>query len=216
MINLRDAKIRNTPYPHADLSDMFDLDVYAGMLRNWPDEKLFAKMGRGYEKLSLSERNNPDDYRRVIGTTYVWGAVHQYVKGDLFLRDVTELTGIRLSPYEYRARFEFSSMPANGGYIAPHTDIPSKVVTICAYLPTPSWKPEWGGGTDILVPKEGTTPADYKTPLGDFDIVHTTPFIPNAGVLFIKSDDSWHSAGPFAGPEGEWRRSLTINIERVK
>ena len=98
----------------------------------------------------------------------------------------------------------------------PHTDIPSKVVTLILPMMAPgTWDDAWGGSTDVLVPKPGITAKDYSTPLEDFDIVARYPCLPNQAVLFLKWANSWHSVGPLQGPPGRWRRTLTINIERV-
>src|SRR5256885_897092 len=55
------------------------------------------------------------------------------------------------------ARFEFSMLPANGGFIRPHTDSPHKIITlVVAMLNEGEWNPEFGGGTEVLRPRDIT------------------------------------------------------------
>src|SRR5215212_3715398 len=53
----------------------------------------------------------------------------------------------------HSARFEFSMLPADGGFIKPHTDSPQKIVTlVIAILNDGEWHPSFGGGTEVLRP----------------------------------------------------------------
>jgi hypothetical protein len=117
-----------------------------------------------------------------------------------------------------KTRWEFSLLPADGGCLRPHTDIPSKLLTVVLSMRPigdETWLPEWGGGTDVLRPIGDTPPDDYKADLSAFEVVHTYPYVPNQAVVFVKSKDSWHSVGPIAGPAAALRRTVTINVERA-
>ena len=55
------------------------------------------------------------------------------------------------------ARFEFSALPADGGNLPPHTDAPTKIVTmIVSILEDGEWDEAIGGGTDVNWPKDDT------------------------------------------------------------
>jgi hypothetical protein len=118
-----------------------------------------------------------------------------------------------------RARFEFAAMPASGGELRPHRDLASKVVTIVVSMlsEASAWDPAWGGSTDVLVPRDPTVEwRDYAAPLDAFDVVHRYPYVPNQAVVFVKSDNSWHSVGPMTGGATDSpRRTITINLERA-
>lgn len=220
MLTFDQVEFRMTPYPIGCAHGVFAQDRYANLVATYPDEKVFAHMGQGYEKLSLSERNRPQEYVRVLQTTPGWMAVYRYVKSVDFLLAVHRLLKAHglslLRTGQFTSRFEFSSMPGDGGLIAPHTDIASKVVTlIVPMMAEGDWDPAWGGGTDVLIPKPGVDAIDYRTPREQFDLAHSYPCAPNQAVVFLKSMHSWHSVGPIQGPPGTWRRTLTINIERV-
>lgn len=205
------------PYVIGLAPQVFDPDAYARCVRAYPDESLFARMTGGYEKFSLSERNHPTDYHAVVHHE-PWRGLHRYIKSADFINDVgtcLATVGVSLDGV-FRSRFEFSSLPAAGGMLKPHTDIPSKVVTLILPMMAPgAWNPAWGGSTDVLVPSPGVVAKDYETPLEAFDIVARYPCDPNQAVVFLKWDNSWHAVGPIQGPPGHWRRTLTVNIERV-
>jgi len=219
MLTLTRATFLQEPYPIGVAAEVFPEAVYRGLVEAYPAEAAFIHMTGVYDKFSLSEVNNPKAYLKFVGSSAIWAAFYSYVKGAEFPRAVARLLKEHgLKPFAagtYRSRFEFSSLPAAGGLIWPHTDIASKVVTLIIPMMRPGeWDKTWGGGTDVLVPKLGVTPEDYKTPREQFDCPASFPCDPNQAVVFIKSDHSWHSVGPIQGPAGRWRRTLTINIER--
>jgi hypothetical protein len=48
------------------------------------------------------------------------------------------------------------------------------------------------------------------------EVIDTYEFMPNQGVVFIKTFNSWHSVRPMTGPDaGALRKTLTINIVRA-
>jgi hypothetical protein len=200
---------------------MNDVD-YEALVAAFPPEDTFAELTGAYKKLSLSERYNADIYKTTIKTSPYWSAFHAYIKSKAFVEQVFgTLMRNQLTIYggydgQYKSRFEFSALPADGGMIFPHRDISSKVVTLVVpVVREPEWKQKWGGGTDFLRPLTNAVCEDYKTPKSDFASFLTLPFFPQQAAIFIKTDNSWHSVGPIAGPAGRFRRTLTINIERA-
>ena len=118
------------------------------------------------------------------------------------------------------ARFEFSALPADGGNLPPHTDAPTKIVTmIVSILEDGEWDEAYGGGTDVNWPKDETQDLQPDEPgrraSTRWRCSHTYPFTPNQCVLFVKTFNSWHSVAPMHGPPGKLRRTLTINIEAL-
>jgi len=220
MLTFDQVEFRRTPYPIGCAQTVFASDVYTDLVATYPDEKDFAVMGQGYQKRSLSERNNSRYYLQVVKTVPIWTAFYRYIKSHGFLLSVHRALKAHdlrvLHAGQFTSRFEFSSMPGDGGLIAPHTDITSKVITLIVPMMLPGdWDMAWGGGTDVLVPKPGVKALDYQTPREQFDLAHSYPCTPNQAVIFLKSEHSWHSVGPIQAPSGTWRRTLTINVERV-
>lgn len=218
-----------TPYPYALAREVFDPATYAGLVASWPPIQAFKQLTSGYHKWSLSERNHPKAYHAFLAARPEWRAVFTEVKSTEFVERVLVTLGYLGIPVPleaYHTRFEFSALPAAGGRIDPHRDVPGKVVTLVIPIyDADEWDPDWGGGTDLLTPlgDPATFPlsafgtSDYMVPVKDFRVDATAPYVPNQALLFVRSEASWHSVGPFTGPDqGPWRKTLTINIERYK
>ena len=117
-----------------------------------------------------------------------------------------------------RARFEFSALPSDGGSIRPHTDAPSKIITlVISILKAGDWNPAWKGGTDILRPKDIRKSYNFHNHYLDFDecdTLKTIEYVPNQCILFLKTFNSLHSVAPIQNRGGSvYRRTLTVNIE---
>lgn len=79
------------------------------------------------------------------------------------------------------------------------------------------WQDQWGGGTDILVPKDVTKSFNYmnaQVPYDQTDMTATVPYKPNQAMIFVKTHNSLHGVREMSGPEGVMRRTLTVVIER--
>ena len=132
---------------------------------------------------------------------------------------LSKFTGyrIKLGTLPITSRFEFSLMPANGGHILPHTDAPTKIITMVIPLIGPSgWDASWGGGTEILRIKNKMHSFNHVNryrQFDEFDTVKTFEFQKNRRLLFIKTFNSWHAVRPMSGPNDMFRATLTINIE---
>ncbi|HXK26387.1 MAG TPA: hypothetical protein VMS55_27235 [Myxococcota bacterium] len=115
------------------------------------------------------------------------------------------------------SRFEFSALPASSGHLAPHTDSPGKLITLVVTMTRDGeWDSAWGGGTDILKPKDASDSYNYSNrqiPYEQCEVLRTVEFVPNQALLFIKTFNSLHGVRPMKGPEALLRRTLTLNIE---
>ena len=217
MLSLAKLQWETEPYPHGVATDVFEPDVYASLVANFPHAALgeFVKFGGGNKKLSLSEVNNPEAYFTIVQNNAVWAGLLQQIKSPEFQAHIMGAVREYVPTVPTTARFEFSSLPARGGCLLPHRDIPSKIVTlVIPMVRSKEWREEWGGGTDLLVPRPGfPEPVDYKAAFGVFDIAKTIPYAGNQAFVFLRSEKSWHSVGPIRGPEGKTRRTLTVNLE---
>lgn len=123
-----------------------------------------------------------------------------------------------LSKPKLSARFEFSMLPANGGYIKPHTDAPGKIITLVIPMVNEGdWSHSWGGGTEIMRPKDVTKSFNLLNKQLEFNEVQTVEtfdFSPNQCLIFVKTFNSLHAVRPMKGDNSSFMRStLTINIE---
>jgi hypothetical protein len=213
---------RREPYVIGAAQNVLEPALYTALAESFPPLELFKAFGGG-RKWSLSTVNHPDQYAGFLKSNPLWQAFARYIKDPAFIEQIRMvLKAHGLTPLDghdkLKARFEFSAMSADGGCIRPHTDITSKLVTLVVSMlpPVEDWDPAWGGGTDVLVPKNTETPPDdYKAGFEAFDVVGTYPYQPNQCVLFIKSPASWHAVAPMVGPGAALRRTLTINVERA-
>jgi hypothetical protein len=160
MLNYNMVNMRYEPYPLAVLRPALDPGLYNELADNFPDERLFGGLPKFPYKLSLSEKWEPDNYRRFLRENRPWREFHAWVKSDDFIhRTVEFLTenhvelplgeafesgSQRLRRYfksikrghlpsrgmRLRSRFEFSSLRADGGRVEPHTDAARKVITL--------------------------------------------------------------------------------------
>lgn len=223
MLNFDRLSFRRDPYVIGAAADVLEPALYRALADSFPPLEMFKAFGGGNRKWSLSTVNNPDQYAGFLKGDDLWRAFARYIKDPLFIeqmRMVLKTHGLQPLEVEVplKARFEFSMLPADGGCLRPHTDLPSKLVTlVVSMLPKmDDWDRVWGGGTDVLKPKPGSPPLDdYRADLDAFDVVETYAYVPNQCVVFVKTADSWHSVGPLGGPEGALRKTLTINIERA-
>ncbi len=244
MLNLTKADFTYEPYPVCYIPDVLDPELYERLTASYPDQDLFEyKPGLGH-KYSLSEGNNGENYRRFLAGDADWRAFHAYIKSPEFVESalsflkehnidlglkrrkvVSDRKSRHSSLYarlrrvtELSARFEFSMMAAQGGHILPHTDAPNKLITFVISMVKPGeWNPDWGGGTEVCLPKDRSKIYNHVNSYMQFDEVETLnafEFNPNQCVLFIKTYNSWHQVSPIRGPENApLRKTITINIE---
>jgi hypothetical protein len=207
----------------------------------------FEAMGKRGRKFTLSEKENPKVYNDFVQNSPVWREFHRWIKSDDFCygalamlkehfidlgfkqkepmsRYVSNLSAAVRGKFAsrdiipLRARFEFSALPSDGGSLPPHTDAPSKIVTmVVSMVKDGEWNPAFGGGTDVNQPKKIEHAYNQVNRLADFsdmDVAHTYEFTPNQAVIFVKTYNSWHSVRPMTGNDPTLlRRTLTVNIE---
>ncbi|HEX6718407.1 MAG TPA: hypothetical protein VF088_14975 [Pyrinomonadaceae bacterium] len=249
MLSFKNARFLYEPYPIGVAAGIFDDDFYNELIDSFPPVELFSFMPFHGNKYSLSELNNPDAYHEYVRTTPCWSNFHRWLKRPEFPGEVLEMLrqhkidlevpaaranggggGSRLrrllagnaapSAPVLSARFEFSMLPANGGFIRAHTDSPQKIVTLVISMARKGeWEPAFGGGTEVLRPKDITNNFNFKNTYLEFDEVETLTtfdYVPNNCVIFIKTFNSLHAVRPMTAPNGGlMRKTLTVNIEKV-
>ncbi len=238
---------RYEPFPIGIAKPLMDETVYQELVQSYPPREIFAYLPKVGHKYSLSEKYNGREYQDFIRSNAAWRDLHGWMKSDGFIVSVMSalkeryidlghdksktlaqrtfklIKGIargRLRPGSARlsTRFEFSMLPADGGHIVPHTDLPSKVVTlIVSMVGEGEWDPSFGGGTDINQPKDvkhSFNQLNRQARFEDMEVLDTYDFTPNQAVIFVKTFNSWHSVRPMTGQGSPaMRKTLTINIE---
>lgn len=246
MLNFDAIKFDYDPYPIGIAKGALEPGLYEELIDAFPDDKIFVSKEYHGVKLSLSQLNNGSGYHAHLRRNPVWKRFYDYIKSDAFVHETMTMLkahnvdlGLDKVPFTDRiakrvkafrrgspqphfptlkSRFEFSSMPITGGSIRPHTDAPSKVVTmVIPILREGEWQEEYGGGTSVVWPKDRSRSFNQVNGYMDFDeveCVRTYPFEPNQCLVFVKTYNSWHAVWPMTGNDPTiLRRTLTINIE---
>ena len=246
MLDFRQIHFDYEPYPVGLARQVFDNNTYRELVDSFPPMDLFRYKPDKGGKYSLSQVNHGVKYRLFIRSSPPWRRFHSFIKSPAFIDGVLDMLksynldlgfpgpgwGERLylkarairrgNPIPHfprlKARFEFSAMPITGGNILPHSDHFKKTVTmVIPMLREDEWRDEWGGGTSIVWPKDGTRVFNVVNDYLDFDDVETIKtfaFEPNQCLVFIKTHNSWHGVTPMTGDDPRTlRKTLTINIE---
>jgi hypothetical protein len=243
-LQFNDTTFTYEPYPIGLVRNVLPQDLYSQLIAAWPATELFEFKQLLGNKYSLSEVNHPHHYRRYVRTQPAWRELHGYFKSREFLHEtiamlfkhhldvglggqflaregqlslIDKLKVLRRTR-KLSARFEFSMLPADGGFIKPHTDAPQKLITlVLSMMPPGEWDSAFGGGTEMLKPRDITRNYNYMNRQFEFEQMETVgsfPFEPNQAVVFIKTFNSWHAVHPIRGAGSKiMRKTVTINIE---
>ena len=226
MFNWDKVSVRHEPYTVFYIRDLLQPSYYHELAETFPllsDFRYRATLGNKY----LLTEAEGEPYYDFVKTYPAWRKFHAEIKSVNFREQVLSFLRSHMNqeiqdgePAEsFTARFEFSVLPTNGGSQRPHTDSPRKVVTlVLSLMKEGEWNPDWGGGTSICTPKDHTLRSNYSNKYLDFDdveVIDTFPFVPNAGVLFVKTDVSWHCVTPINLPvDGTIRKTVAISLYR--
>jgi hypothetical protein len=247
MIQLNRMNFDYVPFPIGVLDNAVEKEKYEKLVDAFPAPELFQFKKELGNKYSLSELNNRENYFKFVKGNPIWTDFYEYVKSPKFIESVIKtlrdnnlklgleaceikqktvgqndsiLTKIadRLSGKPYlSSRFEFSMLNADGGYLLPHTDSPTKVITLVQTIVKPGeWDRSYGGGTAINKPLDDKKYFNFLNEQLKFEEVSTlktVEFEANQCMLFIKTFNSFHSVATVKGPKDKLRRTLTINIE---
>jgi hypothetical protein len=246
-ISFGNLRFRYEPFPIGVAHPVLDAALYRELVQRYPQAADFAYLPKFGHKYALSEKFNAEAYHRFLRSEPLWRELHGWIKSEDFIVEVMDVlrdhgidlgygaqppAGRRLiramkhvlrpsqKPRTRRlsARFEFSMLPADGGSVFPHTDLPSKIVTIIvSMVGEGEWDPAVGGGTDVnrpFEPRQIFNRLNARGRFEDMEILDTFPFLPNQAVMFVKTFNSWHSVRPMTGAGSKaMRKTLTINIE---
>jgi hypothetical protein len=250
MLSFRNTEFSYEPYPIGVSSNVLEPSIYDRLVASFPPKALFEFKPSLGNKYSLSEVNNATQYHDFVRSSSNWREFHTYIKDQSFIAFVLDMlrqhfidlsppaqlpartlpakvlqrllrTGLTRLRSDLSARFEFSMLPAHGGFIKPHTDAPQKIVTLVISMLRPDeWNSGYGGGTDVMKPRDIRQNYNHLNRYLEFDEVETLgsyPYVPNQCVVFIKTFNSLHAVRPMTGPKSDlMRRTLTINIERSR
>ena len=218
------ASARTYPFTHLVIDDVFPAAFYAKMQSLMPDDDNYtplAETGRvssnyNPHRLAFFEReasSNKLSAAQRIFWTDAFAALHHEDLGAWVLAKfydvIAERLGLNAPDAHMNLQTEIFLMRDLESYkLGPHTDSPSKVVSVLFYLPANANRPELG--TSLYTPKDpsfvckGGPHHDAR----DFDRVTTIPYRPNTMVAFPKTTNCFHGVEPVTGIDG--RRDILL------
>ncbi|HEY6231810.1 MAG TPA: 2OG-Fe(II) oxygenase [Pyrinomonadaceae bacterium] len=247
MFHFDDLVFDYEPYPIGVARNVFEAALYGQLVADFPPEELFEYKEVLGHKYSLSEVNHPEQYHQYVQSHETWKKLFEFIKRPEFPYEIFDTLGqhhielgvppasaaspggwrgmysaLRSRPSSPRlnTRFEFSMLPADGGCIKPHTDAPQKIVTlVVAMLEAAEWNEAFGGGTEVMKPKDisrNYNRVNHQLEFDEVETLRTFEYQPNQCVVFIKTFNSLHGVRPMRGQGTKlMRKTLTINIEKL-
>ena len=224
LYQLLNTPIRNYPFEHIYVQDVFPSEFYHSLLSNLPEKEHYSsieKLGRvskgHYLERSLFPLVEESIHLLPIEKKTFWlnflnmFASKEFEQAALFVFAdlIEEKFGSLATQPKLKWVVELVKDTANYS-IGPHTDIPEKIITLIFYLPENSQHPHIG--TSLFAPKN----VDYSDPHGHhhhfegFKLITTMPYTPNTMFGFIRQDTSWHGVVPIKEPIE--RNSLTFQL----
>jgi hypothetical protein len=218
---IANAPIREFPYPHILVRDVFPADYYRELRANLPEEsalKTLAALGR-VKGSDYPARLAMPLTRESVGTfpgpqRAFWEAVGNWILTGGF----REVMIAKFAPYLQRRLGDLSKVDLNDEVLivrdrttyslGPHTDAPRKVLSFLFYLPPDDSKPHLG--TSIYLPLdpkfrcEGGPHYHFRK----FRRILTMPYVPNTLFAFVKTANSFHGVEPIDEPDV--RRDLML------
>lgn len=214
LYNIGNTPVREYPYPHIFVRDVFPADFYEELRRNLPPMdvmKTLGQLGRvsggDYAEravlLLTPEHLAPlDESRRGF-----WERLQQWLLGPRFTHTMIS----KFAPYLAqrlgdlrKVRFGHEAMvirDRTNYSLGPHTDSPRKALSFLFYLPADASREYLG--TSIYLPRDPnfTCAGGPHYKFTNFDRMLTMPYVPNALFAFMKTHNSFHGVEPLEEPE---------------
>jgi hypothetical protein len=210
LYQIANAPIREYPYAHIYVENIFPDDFYAQLRANWPDSSALVKIadtgrvakGAYPERFVMPFKPEEIDKlaveRRPFWSEFAgWLITHRFLTAmiDKFEPYVKERFGDGI----YQCGFEADSLivrDLTNYSIGPHTDSPSRLLSMLFYCP-PDEKHKHLG-TSLYVPRdpEFRCKGGPHYPHQLFHKVRTMEYKPNSLFAFVKNDRSFHGVEP--------------------
>jgi hypothetical protein len=212
MLNLDPAKPAggiNRPFCVKYFDDVVAEPDWGRLILTFPPQESLTSLYAVGTKHRLCDRD--EGFAPYIKENPWWGEFFESIRQS-FAQVCTESLHMTLSAAKKSAvRFEFSSLPGDGGGVYPHPDTAKKVATAVLYC-EPDWDPAWGGGFEAL--RHKTDPdadwTDLRPDWSEVETVLNVPVVPKRIVFMRRSNNSLHGVRPINAPRP--RRSVTINL----
>lgn len=225
---LREATMHTEPFTWAHVHNVFPDDFYTALLANKPALPEYLRLldtGRVLGDYSPERYVVDSDTEQVNGLSEparsFWAgtfrALNTQAMAESCLTAFNQVLGERFANAESNSvsmSVHWNSLLVRdrGKYVLyPHSDHPTKLVSLLFYLPDSNQASELG--TTLFRLKDGVEqPLDDGSgyPFEMFDAVHTVPFLPNSLFAFAKTSHSYHGVPPV--PDELERDLLLFNV----
>jgi hypothetical protein len=218
------APMLGSPFPHFFLHPVFPEDFYAALRQHLPDLSAYQRLDEtgtvakgAYKERFVCSIEDLAERERRAGSEPFWHAFGAWLQGDAFAELLMDKfrSGIdeRFGPkVALRVSTEVRLVRDFTNYaISPHTDKPSKLISLLFYLPADASMRHLG--TSIYAPNDpefrcdGT--AHYR--FEDFKRAAAMDYVPNALFAFLRTDQAFHGV-PKIGDANIERDVLLYNI----
>jgi hypothetical protein len=214
---IANAQVRHYPFAHIYVPEIFPESFYREMRRNLPPNDGYielrstGRVGTGYSAARLSlfpadlgKANltpaQRDFWRQafdMVGNEEFGAAIFNCFRSQIEDRFAGK-TGQRVALDVYHETFLMRDLDTYS--LGPHTDNPTKIVSVLMYMPGDASSSELG--TALYIPKDRSFVSEGGPHLEFdlFDHVYTAPYLPNTLVAFPKTMACFHGVEPVKGP----------------
>jgi len=222
---------RTYPFTHLVVDDVFPTAFYAQMQSLMPDDDDYTPLvesGRvspnyNPHRLAFFEReaksNRLSAAQRAFWTD-AFAALHHEDLGAWILAKFYDIIAERLGLDAPDAHMDlqteiFLMRDLESYKLGPHTDSPSKVVSVLFYLPVNGSRPDLG--TTLYTPKDPNfvCKGGPHYDAAAFDQITTIPYRPNTMLAFPKTTTCFHGVEPVAGA-GSRRDIMLFDLKLPK
>ena len=214
LYRISNEPVREFPYPHVYVRDVFPADFYRRMRELLPPAEALStlsSMGRMKVGDTAAEQRTvlPLTGQGLAALDEPRRAFWQELSGWLLGGSFGQVMATKFSPWLRRrfpdlaaARFTDEALlvqDRRNYSLGPHTDHPSKVLSFLFYLPADDSQPQLG--TSIYLPRDPgfVCPGGPHHAFDKFHRLFTMPYLPNAMFAFMKTPNAFHGVEPVEG-----------------
>ena len=221
--------ILNFPFPHFYVENIFPADFYSKIQENLLETKEMASLANsdtanyglaGYKDrfvINLAKKDemskvekDKQEFLRVFGKMFTKGDFSKLLQAKF--KKFIDMRFQHVENVSFYDEVRLFNDKKNYS-LGPHTDKPSKAISVLIYLPKDDSQKETG--TSIYMPKDLNL-LDKELPHKHYPHEHfhkviTMPFVPNSAFCFIKTNNSYHGVEELE-TEDTNRWSLQYNL----
>ncbi|MGH8617884.1 MAG: hypothetical protein ACREUW_09345 [Burkholderiales bacterium] len=206
LYRIANAVLREHPYPHLYVEDVFPADYYSAMRAHWPGTESLHTLDQ-YGR--VPEGAYPERFAMPLDAGGIgslppdkqafWGGLETWMLTDHFVRALVDKfkshVEARFERPAAACQFECEALVVRDrtNYaIGPHTDSPHRLLSLLFYCPDDDRRSHLG--TSIYAPKDPQfrCRGGPHYPHDWFNRVVTMPYRPNSLFAFFKTDHSFH------------------------